>query len=153
MIDEQILDSELEGLSGLQKVSVDSSSIIAAQRAGFLDLIEGLLELRKADAVLLELEGLARNQALPPADRAVLDLARAEHIPVLAEDRRILQAAQLEGIEAYNLGIVLALPVLRGKLEPEEAEEIFERFQISNPYRKKLAAYCRALLFYLRRKL
>ena len=160
MVDEEILAAELSQLARVDRVVADTSAIIAA--AVYLKTFASLVEILAPPQVLAELG--ADSSALPflreleatntsaaalPTDTAVVQAARVRGLPVFAEDRRVLQAAEKAGLACYPFGILCALPVLRGLWSVSQVRANYDQFCLIRPYRKDLDAYCRDLFLHL----
>ncbi len=135
--------NDLEALSdtliSLDRMVADSSSLILAEKAGFLPLLCREVRLVVVPGVLAE-TGFASNvfRTLEgydetPTDAAVVRAARETSLPLLSDDRSMLEQAHIAGMRYYNAIMALTLLLARGALTPDA----FERF------RGELYRHCR----------
>lgn len=116
-------------LVNLRSAGIDASTIIYLLKAGFLGYLAAEVELRTVSAVMKETgwrglpirvdEGVGTSDRLTPDDR-LLAFALAHRLPLISEDRKLLQRAGAAGLTYYNALLMLDLLVLRGRFSEEE---------------------------------
>jgi len=87
----------------------------------------------------------ARESASLPTDTRVLETARDLHLPILSEDRKILQKADLGGVEYYNALMMLEFLLYRGNLGDAVYEKSREILLAQSRYGRGVLRYAESL--------
>ena len=120
LVDPAQLVAELRTLGG---GAVDTSTLIYLDKCGLLETVGEHFDLLVAPGVAAEF-----GRSLPPCtlcrdagpgdtDTAVLTLAAARHVPLLSEDRRLLQHCRKRAIPYYNTLMLLLALLIQGKID------------------------------------
>ena len=135
-------DTAVAHLENLAEAVIDTSSIIYASRAGFLEKLSGEITLLTVAGVIEEVgyqvagittiapdEGVARKSV----DLRVVEAASRLHLPVISDDRKLLAAAEAEGCLYFNAIMMLEFLLLRRRLT----------LSSYNAHRQRLIAFAR----------
>jgi hypothetical protein len=125
----------LETVDKLTSAVVDTSSLIFANKAGFLLPMTQAISLTAPPGVLQELQeeispelGLANIDTMPEStalyegytvDAQVVVTALRRGQPVVSDDYKLLQRAADQGIDGFTVRTMLELTLLRGKIDLE----------------------------------
>ena len=135
MADDQLRHLSVDGLRSLDALVSDTSSLIHANRAGFLLPLVRTVRLvappgvldelgdRVADrATVLLIEHIPEDEALYRdyrADAQVVIAARQSGLPVLSDDLRLLARAAQHDIAGYTIRVMLELLLMRRVIDLE----------------------------------
>jgi hypothetical protein len=160
-------------LAGLRTAAIDASSMIYMLKAGFFgyaadevrfytvgpvaretgwpELPVRIADLRRGGEVPWTRENVDVAEAFVGRgkhgnDELLLELAAARGLPVVSEDRRVHERAAEDGIAHYNALLVLALLVLRGRIDGEEYDEYFELLRAVGRYTEDVVAFARGVV-------
>ncbi len=137
-------------LSGLNRICIDASSMIYHLKTGLLGSLAAETELVSTPQVIAEVGWphlpvkpleLDREQEGVSNDESLLILARREGLPVLSEDKEILESCREEGREYYNTLMMLNFLLLRGRIQDEEYPEYLSRLKDCAHYGEKVMNY------------
>ena len=110
------IEDPLPGFESLQIAVIDASSLIYMQKAGFLEAASEHIRLHAPLCVVAEagfadvpVVGHAPDhvQSQDRADQQLLSLGERLQVPVISEDKKILQSASRKGLPYYNALMVL----------------------------------------------
>ena len=152
--------------TGLNRICIDASSVIYHLRTGLLGSLAAEVELVSTPQVIAEV-GWPRLPVRPleldpgyedvTNDESLLILARREKLPVLSEDKEILESCRDEAREHYNTLMMLNFLLLRGRVPAEEYPEYLERLKECAHYSPQVMDYGRdvylKILDHLERKI
>lgn len=136
-----------ERFDELQEAVIDASSMIYMLKAGFLGLLGSTITLKTVPEVaaetgwpslpvaivdsgqssLPERPSGAENARESTNDRRLLTLAVESGLPLISEDRALLIAAGVEGLDHYNSLMMLAFLRYRGRIDEAWFDESRER--------------------------
>lgn|GEM_PF-2134279 len=133
----------LNDLLKLKRVAVDTSSLIYCLKVGILGMLAARVRLETVQPVLEELRWpkgalpvhthpvLSREGSgeAPSVDALLLQWAVSEQLPLLSEDRELLEEADNAGLAVYRTGMMLELLVLRNRTVREEYPEYLSRLR------------------------
>ena len=133
--------------SGLDRICIDASSMIYHLKIGLLGSLAAELELISTPQVIEEV-GWPHLPVTPAAvegemtnDESLIALTRRENLPVLSEDKEILEAVREEGREYYNTLMMLNFLLLRRRVQPEEYPGYLARLKECAHYSDEVLAY------------
>jgi hypothetical protein len=143
---------------GFGTLAADSSSLIVLAAAGAATAAASLWRLAAVPAVRAEIGGLADRLALAPlvapaasgpgaagADRDVVAAAERENLPVLAEDMKVLRAAEDAGLDAFDGLVAVEVLAARGALNWAEAEAVRLRLRSMADYPPRRLSWAAAV--------
>jgi hypothetical protein len=100
--------------SNLTKALIDSSSIIYANKAGFLDKLGETIRLYAIPEILNETQHdyenikiIKHNFNNVPTDKKLISVAFDQNLPVISEDKKILTALENRDIPYFNTLMML----------------------------------------------
>jgi hypothetical protein len=120
----------------LSKALIDASSIIYSNRAGFLDILASEIKLQSVSDILAE-AGSASNQIDPlfyqdsslSNDQKLISCALNLALPVISEDKKILQALKRTRKPYYNSLMMLNFLLYRKRIEIQEYDQYRQALQ------------------------
>ncbi len=145
----------------LQGVIADSSSLILCDKAGFLQLLSRNLRLHLVPGVLaetgFEARHLERLETLsgysePETDRAVTRAARETGLPLLSDDRAMLEHHARAGGRFYNAVMALAALFARGAVSVEAFEDFRDALYRHCRYSPQVRAFADGVYRELRKR-
>lgn len=132
---------------GIDKISIDASSIIYMLKVGILGYVS-------AEMVLFASEGIEREVGWPRLplqkvsvphelsnDESVIYIAEKKEIPLLSEDREVLGEARERGIPFYNTLMILNYLLLKGRVSSIEYDEYLSRLKEISRYSQEILDY------------
>lgn len=139
--------------SGIPALCIDASSIIYHLKTGLLGSLAAEVRLVSTPQVVAEtgwphlpVEALSVAQSENMTnDESLLVLAGRENLPVLSEDREILESAREEGREYYNTLMMLNYLLLKGRVLPEEYGEYLRRLKDCSHYNQEVLSFGRSV--------
>ena len=128
MSDERELRALLDELENTDEAVVDSSSLIYAEKSGFLNQFTETLRLISIEEVVAETGffDLDSRLALVPSpsgigtDAKLVKCAEERKLPLISEDRAILMTCLRIAIPNYNALLLLTLMLLRGSVSSRD---------------------------------
>jgi hypothetical protein len=137
-------------LSGLDRLCIDASSMIYHLKTGILGSLAAEVHLISTPQVIAEVgwphlpvTSMALADTPISNDASLLILARREGVPLLSEDREILETAGKEGMEYYNTLMMLNYLLLKKRILPADYPEYLERLKECSRYSQKVLDYGR----------
>jgi hypothetical protein len=132
----------------LRKALIDASSIIYMDEGGFLAKVARAVELHAPEEILEE-TGLKAVPVGPiPAtgekianDQKLIDRAISKQLPVISEDRKILQALDREKIPYLNALMMLNFLLFKGDISFEQHGAFFQRLTGCSWYSDRVLAF------------
>ena len=137
--------------SGLERICIDASSMIYHLKTGLLGSLAAEIELVSTPQVIAEVGwphlpvrpfdlNLKEDEDLTN-DESLLLLARRENLPVLSEDKEILESCRKEGREHYNTLMMLNFLLLRRRIKRDEYPEYLKRLKDCAHYSERVLEY------------
>jgi len=131
----------LNDLLKLKRVAVDTSSLIYCLKVGILGMLAAQVRLETVRPVMEEVrwpKGALPVHAYPQisregstealsVDALLLEWAIGEQLPLLSEDKGLLEEASNAGLAVCRTGMMLELLVLRNRTVREEYPEYLSR--------------------------
>ena len=141
-------DNFLLQFSELHEACIDASSLIYAQKAGFLAELQHALTLYTVSAVLAE-AGIsvdsihlicAPGKMLPP-DGQLIQCALARQLPVISEDKHILLTIKRAGLPYYNALMMLNWLFFKDIIDQAHYEDSLRSLHTFARYSEKVWQY------------
>lgn len=134
--------------NGISALCIDASSIIYLLKIGLLGSLAAEVHLVSPAQVIAEVgwphlpvisnimdeEGISNDESL-------LFLARREGLPLLSEDKEILENARDEGMDHYNTLMMLNYLLLKNRINLEEYPEYLVRLKDCSHYSQAVLDY------------
>lgn len=134
-------------LKGMNRCSIDASSIIYMLKTGILGYVSAEISLVASKEVIeevgwprLPVDAVQVDQEMTNDD-TVLYLAEKNEIPLISEDLEILQEARDRKIPFYNTLMILNFLLLKGRIAPGDYPEYFERLVEISHYSDEVIGY------------
>lgn len=138
--------------SGLPVLCIDASSMIYHLKTGLLGTLAAESRLISTERVIREVgwphlpvESFTVDDESVSNDESLLILAEREEVPVVSEDKEILEQARDRGREHYNTLMMLNYLYMKGRVSPEEYPEYLSRLIDCSRYSREVLAYGRTV--------
>lgn len=140
-------------LTGLDRLCIDASSMIYHLKVGLLGSLAAEVTLISTPQVIAEVgwprlpvSSLPVDDESVSNDHSLLLLCVREEVPLLSEDKELLEAAGKEGIEYYNTLMMLNYLFLKGRVLAAEYPVYLERLVECSRYSDKVLDYGRQVM-------
>lgn len=138
-------------VTGIQRISIDASSIIYMLKTGILGYMAAETELVASADVIAEVGWPRLPVRAYPVDEemsnddTVIYIAGTLGIPVVSEDLEILTEAEERGFSRYNTLMMLNYLILKKRIRSADYDEYLHRLKEISRYSREVLEYGRAV--------
>jgi len=154
MTDERELAAVADELDRLANAVIDTSTLVYCDACGAFPGLSSEISLHTVPQVVAEYGSRPAgvhilDMGSGTADALVIACAAERAMAVLSEDRKLLLAAERSGVPFYNTLIMLALLLLRGRIDESEHQKMRASLIEAAHYSRRVLAYGDDLAWYI----
>ncbi|MFQ3620390.1 MAG: hypothetical protein SNJ78_05540, partial [Spirochaetales bacterium] len=138
-----------QGSPKLKKININKDNPEQPFPVGVHILKDSLLKGGKANQDATSTPTLTPIPKPHSTDLALVELAHSRSLPLLSEDRKMLQKAELLGLEYFNALMMLEFLFYKRGLDPSRYEEHRHRLFSQSRYNKAVQKYGESLHTYI----
>lgn len=146
----KIEEFSINGFTTLNKAAIDACSLIYLIKAGLLGSLGAALSLISVEEVIKEtgwnhlpVESIASNKTIDSNDEKLIDLAISRKLPVISDDKEVLEATSQKGLPHYNSLMMLNYLFFKNRVSEDEYSEYESRIIEAAHYTPFILDYSR----------